>query len=75
MMDRINELIQLFCKITNMNYNGAKNIILSTSEGKAILDGNESVLYEQVTENLYQIGRELNDNRFTVENIVKAYNS
>lgn len=71
---RIEELSILFSKITGLDKKESQKIILSTDTGKAIQDNNELVLYEQSTDNLYQIGKELNDNRFTVEKIVEVYN-
>lgn len=80
MNERLNELTFMFSYVTGMSSQEAEKLILSTNTGKAIKRKNKAVLYEQQTDNLYQIAQELKANHaypeiedvFTVENIVQA---
>ena len=70
----------MFTYITGYSELAAEQLILSTKTGNAVKEKNASVWYEQQTENLYQIAKELREteqisdviDRFTVENIVCA---
>lgn len=56
---RMYELALMFSHITGRSLDESQKIILSTETGKAVLNNNMSVLYEQQTENLYGIALEL----------------
>ena len=56
---RMHELTLMFSYITGRSLEDSQKMILSTETGKAVLNNNMSVLYEQQTENLYGIALEL----------------
>lgn len=56
---RMHELALMLSYITGRSLEESQKIILSTETGKAVLNNNMSVLYEQQTENLYGIALEL----------------
>lgn len=56
---RMYELALMFSHITGRSLDESQKIILSTETGKAVLNNNMSILYEQQTENLYGIALEL----------------
>ena len=74
------QLVNMFSDISGVSEKEAEEIILKTDTGKAVLDNNETVLYEQQTENLYSIAMELFQiseyselaKMFSVENIVDS---
>ena len=75
---RMRQLILMLSEISGRTLSECESIIRKTETGKAILGGNEMVLYEQQTENLYCIAQELREIReyedvaglLSVENIV-----
>lgn len=77
---RMQQLVNMFSDISGVSEKEAEEIILKTDTGKAVLDNNETVLYEQQTENLYSIAMELFQiseyselaKMFSVENIVDS---
>lgn len=77
---RMQQLVNMFSDISGVSEKEAEEIILKTDTGKAVLDNNETVLYEQQTENLYSIAMELFQiseyselaKLFSVENIVDS---
>ena len=77
---RMQQLVNMFSDISGVSEKEAEEIILKTDTGKAALDNNETVLYEQQTENLYSIAMELFQiseyselaKMFSVENIVDS---
>jgi hypothetical protein len=77
---RIAQLTFMLSDITGIGENEARGIIVSTEVGKLILDNNSTVLYEQQTENLYEIAREISERKeyenivslLTIPNIVNA---
>lgn len=77
---RISQLAFMFSKIAKISEEEAKVIILCTDVGTGILEGNETILYEQQTENLAEIVEELKlyheyqeiASLFTIENIVNT---
>jgi ribosomal protein S13 len=77
---RIAQLTFMLSDITGIGGNEARGIIVSTEVGKLILDNNSTVLYEQQTENLYEIAREISERKeyenivslLTIPNIVNA---
>lgn len=56
---RIIELTYAYSLLTGVSIQESRKSILSTPTGKAILNGNRFVLYEQDTANLYNIAEEL----------------
>lgn len=52
----ISNIVSDICKI---EYDAAMQIILETDIGRAILNNNPDVLYEQITDNVYSVSREL----------------
>ena len=78
--NRINQLAFMLSDITKIDRSQALEIIKETDTGKAILDNNMTILYEQQTENLEEVAVELrNSNRYpeivsklTTQNIVIA---
>ena len=79
---RMRQLMLMFSDITGKPQKEAKKIILETETGVAVAEKNETVLYEQQTENLYSIAMELSENPeyrelaklFTEEKIVQSLN-
>lgn len=61
-MDRLQQLVAMFAAVTERSFAEARNIILTTDTGKAILNNNAAALYEQQTENLESIALELKQN-------------
>lgn len=59
---RMNQLTFMFSEITGVSPNIAASIIQQTETGKAVINNNTAVLYEQQTENLYSIAMELKEN-------------
>ena len=68
-MNRFNECVKIISYLTNISYEKAKKIVLKTLSGQAILEKNETFLYEQTTDNVYSIIRELKKNDKKFENI------
>lgn len=68
-MDRFNECVKIISYLTNIPCERAKKIVLKTLSGQAILEKNEAFLYEQTTDNVYSIIRELKKNDKKFENI------
>ena len=70
----------MFADITGKSKDESERIIRETATGKAILAEDETVIYEQQTENLYCIAQELKEIgnqedvvvRLSNENIIKA---
>ena len=77
---RMSQLVLMFSDITGKSHKEAKAIILETETGVAVAEKNETVLYEQQTENLYSIAMELHEKSeyrelaqlFTEEKIVQS---
>lgn len=77
---RMKQLVFMFSSITGKSEEASEEIILQTETGKAVLNNDRTVLYEQQTENLYSIAMELiqfpvyNDitKYLSNENIIKA---
>lgn len=77
---RMKQLIFMFSSITGKSEEAAEEIILQTETGKAVLNNDRTVLYEQQTENLYSIAMELEQSQvynditkyLSNENIIKA---
>lgn len=61
---RLNEVIQMFSYISGKNYDESKRTILLTETGKAIQEQSSVIMYEQQTESLYSIIKELRENDF-----------
>lgn len=57
--NRINCISYIVSKILNIDILKAKDYVLESNIGKAILDNNEVVLYDQSTANAYDIFKEL----------------
>ena len=80
---RLEDLIFMFTYITGYPKDTAEKLILSTKTGMAVKEKQAAVWYEQQTENLYQIARELKKmalasdviEMFTVSNIVSSLNA
>lgn len=73
---RLQQLAQMYAAISGSSQEKALKDILSTRTGRAIMEGNPSVLYEQQTHNLYSITRELSPDiqkKFTQDVILKAF--
>lgn len=77
---RMQQLVKMFAFITGKSEQEAEQIILQTDTGMAVKDNNETVLYEQQTENMYSIAMELKQlegynelvEMLSKDNIVKA---
>ena len=80
---RLQDLIFMFSYITKYPENRAKELILMTKTGTAIKEKQAAVWYEQQTENLYLIAKELADISiepdismlFTVSSISDAFHA
>lgn len=74
-MSRLDEVTLLFSKITNKSYSASKQLIMGTIIGNAIANNDEDLLYEQVTDNVWSIKKELDSitNAITAESIAKFY--
>lgn len=59
---RLKQLVIMFSAITGVSETEAEKIIIHTETGQAVLDNDETVIYEQQTENLYCIAEELKNN-------------
>lgn len=59
MDSRIEQLCCMMKYITGISIDESKRIILLTPTGKAIQNKEMTVMYEQQTENLYSVGRDL----------------
>lgn len=59
---RLKQLVIMFSTITGVSETEAEKIIIHTETGQAVLDNDETVIYEQQTENLYCIAEELKNN-------------
>lgn len=59
MDSRIEQLCRMMKYITGISIEESKRIILLTPTGKAIHNKEMTVMYEQQTENLYSVGRDL----------------
>ena len=59
MVSRIEQLCRMMKYITGISIEESKRIILLTPTGKAIHNKEMTVMYEQQTENLYSVGRDL----------------
>lgn len=59
MDSRIEQLCRMMKYITGISIEESKRIILLTPTGKAIQNKEMTVMYEQQTENLYSVGRDL----------------
>lgn len=77
---RMRQLIWMFSDITGVPPGDARQIILLTETGKAVMDDDPAVLFEQQTENIYEIALELEQmpsyaalsSLFSTEKIVSA---
>lgn len=77
---RMQQLVNMFSDISGVSEKEAEKIILKTETGKAVLENNDTVLYEQQTENIYSIAMELSQiaeysefaRLFSVEKIVES---
>lgn len=56
---RIEQLAFMLSDITGIDHVRARNIITDSETGKMILDNNMTVMYEQQTENLWEIAAEM----------------
>ena len=56
---RLRQLILMFATLTGKTESESEQIICGTETGRAVLEKNEVVLYEQQTENLYSIAQDL----------------
>lgn len=79
--ERLEDLIFMVEQITGLSHHESKQLILTTRTGKALQNKNQAILYEQQTENLYQIAQDLKIQNnfidaeaiFTVDSIVSAF--
>lgn len=55
---RIGQLTYMLCCITDMDYESAEQLVVTTDIGKRILENDITILYEQQTENLAEIASE-----------------
>lgn len=73
---RFKQLIDMYMYITKLSFTEAEKDILSTFAGKAIANNNSAYLYEQHTNNLEDIVRELpieKQKKFSDESIQEAF--
>lgn len=75
---RFAQLTFIFSEVTGKNLTESEMIIKSTSTGKKILEDDETLLYEQHTENIFEIVEELKEDNnnlseaFTIEKVISA---
>ena len=55
---RIGQLTYMLCCITDMDYESAEQLVVTTDIGKRILENDITIMYEQQTENLAEIASE-----------------
>lgn len=80
MNKRMRQLTALFSAITGKTLEESMEIILQTETGNAVNENNMAIMYEQQTENLYEIAEELKRQEnyaeiaemLSIENIVSA---
>lgn len=81
--ERLDELTFMLAHITGLSHQQSKQLILNTRIGKALQNKNQAIIYEQQTENIYQIAQELREQNnypeieslFTVDNIVNSFDA
>lgn len=76
---RLNTVAKLFAAISGKTFDESVDIILTTDTGRAIARNNPCALYEQATDNIWDIAGELKNRypeiheKFTPQKIVETY--
>ena len=77
--NRFNEVAKIFSYVSGKSFDESVDLILTTNVGKGLVKNDPYTLYEQATENVWAMARELEAKapemraKFTVERIVEAY--